>query len=170
LGTPLSYNFLVCIFYLIKNEENFPHIGILKNIFKAKSNLKNARTKMFDSSLIRLNKSMGEHLRYQKAIMWKLWPPKVGGVLHLKYILTTHLPFLTCALLQHVSNLQFYPSSPIFNYIGGPKLRKHYILTYKPLFWQASNFYFYFSYSWRGNQIGSLPKNWEAPHLINIII
>jgi hypothetical protein len=62
LDAPLSYNFLVCKFYLIKNEENFPHIGILKN--NNSRLMKNARTIMFDSSLIRLNKSMGEHLRY----------------------------------------------------------------------------------------------------------
>jgi hypothetical protein len=54
--------------------------------------------------------------------MWKLWPSKVGGVLHLKYILTTHLPLLICALLSHVNNPQFYPiwfaqSFHLLNYI-----------------------------------------------------
>jgi hypothetical protein len=54
-------------------------------------------------------------------------------VFHLKYIFTTHLPFLTCAFLPHAKNPQFdliwfAQGSYIFTYIDGPK-RKHYIFT-----------------------------------------
>jgi hypothetical protein len=41
--------------------------------------------------------------------MWKLWPPKIEGVFHLKYIITTDLAFLACAFLPHIYNPQFDP-------------------------------------------------------------
>ncbi len=54
----------------------------------------------------------------------------------------THLPFIECALLSHVSNPQFYPigfaqSSHLLTYIVGPK-RRLFFLTLKLIFWEAS--------------------------------
>lgn len=52
-------------------------------------------------------------------------PTSSKGVFHLKYILTTHLSFLTFVLLPHVSHPQLYPilfaqSSHLLMSIGGP--------------------------------------------------
>jgi hypothetical protein len=52
------------MYFLFNLKKNSPHIGIFILKIKAKSNLKNAKTKMFGSSLIKLNKSMGEDLGY----------------------------------------------------------------------------------------------------------
>ncbi len=47
---------------------------------------------------------------YISYVTWKLWPSKIGGS-PLECYLTTHLPFLTCALLAHVSNPQQFVQS-----------------------------------------------------------
>ncbi len=53
----------VCIFYLIKNEGKCPHFGIKKNKFqRPKSNVKMQESKVFHSSLTRINMPTSEHL------------------------------------------------------------------------------------------------------------
>jgi hypothetical protein len=43
---------------------------------------------------------------------------KKKGFFHVKYILITHLSLLTCTLLSHVNNPQFYPTYDLFKVLG----------------------------------------------------
>jgi hypothetical protein len=56
----------VYFIYLIRNEGKCPYFGILKTIFKDQILCQNVKIKMFDLSLIIINKVMNEHLAYQK--------------------------------------------------------------------------------------------------------
>jgi len=119
-------------------KKQYLHFGNFKTPLKGEFQCENGKIKMFDSSLSKINIPMNEHLVYVKIMTswsaerslkiiccssWLQWAFESSnfvillsnvkiiafwnkGVFH--FILTTHLPLLTCALLLYVKN-QFCP-------------------------------------------------------------